>query len=138
MAVVSSRISASMRSYLQRMHQVGLTRLARLTFVMFEGEFVGFLDKGEIVVRPVGADLAQEIAKACNGQNIGRDLLAQSRHVRLYAEQRLCFQRRRFAKVQKLCYTCVSVRKANHASIDQRSVGIAGERVDACVAGRRP
>ena len=74
------------RGDLQRMHQVRLARLAGLTFVMFEGEFVGFLDEGQIVVGPVGADLAQKIAKACDRQNIGRDLLAQSRHVRLYDE----------------------------------------------------
>ena len=72
---------------LQRMHQVGLARLARLAFVMFEGEFVGLLDGGEIVGGAVGADLAQEIAKACDRQNIGRDLLAQSRHDRLYAKK---------------------------------------------------
>ncbi len=30
---------------LQRMHQVRLTRLARLAFVMFQGKFVGFLDE---------------------------------------------------------------------------------------------
>ena len=61
---------------------------------MFQGEFVGFLDEGQIVVGPVGADLAQEIAKACDRQNIGRDLLAQSRHVRLYAEKNLVCVRR--------------------------------------------
>ncbi len=69
---------------LERMHQVRLSRLAVLSFVMFEGEFVGLFDQGLIVVGPVGADLAQEIAKTCNRQNIGRDVLAQSRHVRLY------------------------------------------------------
>ncbi len=69
--------------YFQRMHQVGLARLAGLTFVMFEGEFVGFPDEGQVVVGPVGADLAQKIAEAGDRQNVGRDLLAQSRHVRL-------------------------------------------------------
>src|ERR1019366_6929460 len=44
----------------------------------------GLLDQGLIVIGPVGADLAQEIAKTCDSQNIGRDVLAQSRHVRLY------------------------------------------------------
>ena len=69
---------------LERMHQVGLSRIAYLSFVMFQGEFVGLLDQGLVVVGPVGADLAQEIAKPCNRQDIGRDVLAQSRHVRLY------------------------------------------------------
>ena len=72
----------------QRMHQVGLARLARLALVMLQGKFVGFFDEGEIVVGPVGADLAQQIAKAGDRQNIGRDLLAQSRHNRLYAPAR--------------------------------------------------
>jgi hypothetical protein len=51
------------------MHQVGLTRFARLSFVMFEREFVGFLDRRQIVVGAIGADLAQEIAKAGDRQN---------------------------------------------------------------------
>ena len=59
----------------QRMHQIGLARLAGLSFVMFQGEFVGFFDQGEIVVGAVGADFAQQIAKAGYRQNIGRDVL---------------------------------------------------------------
>ena len=51
---------------------------------MLEGKLVSFLDEREIFALAVGADLAQEIAKAGDRQNIGRDLLAQSRHVRLY------------------------------------------------------
>ena len=69
---------------LERVHEVRLTRLAYLSFVMLFGEFVGLLDQGLVFDGPVGADLAQEIAEASYRENIGRDLLAQSRHVRLY------------------------------------------------------
>ncbi len=74
--------------HLERMHQVGLTRVAYLPFVMFQGELVGLFDEGLVVFGAIGADLAQEIAKTCNRQNIGRDMLAQSRHVRLYVSCR--------------------------------------------------
>ena len=70
---------------LQRMRQVGLARFARLAFVVLLGKFVGFFDGREVVGGAVGANLAQQIAEAGDRQNIGRDLLAQSRHNRLYA-----------------------------------------------------
>ncbi len=90
---------------LERMHQVRLSRLARLSFVMFQGEFVGFLDEGLIVVGPVGADLAQEIAKTCNRQNIGRDVLAQSRHVRLYVSSADRSRVMRVFEIAAMCYS---------------------------------
>ena len=71
---------------LERMRKVGLARLANLSFVMLLGEIVGLTDEDEVFFGPVGADLAQEIAEACYCKNIGRDLLAQSRHIRLYDE----------------------------------------------------
>ena len=68
----------------QGMHQVGFARLAHLSFVMLFGEFVGLLHQGLVFGGAVGADFAQKIAKAGNGENVGRDVLAQCRHVRLY------------------------------------------------------
>ena len=68
----------------QRMHQVGLARGAGLALVMAKGKIVRFLDQRKIVVGTVVADFAQKIAKTGNGQNVGRDVLAESRHVRLY------------------------------------------------------
>ena len=52
--------------------------------MMAGGEFVGFFDQGEIVVGTIAANLAQEIAKFGHGKNVGRDLLAECRHERLY------------------------------------------------------
>ena len=79
---------------LQRMRQVRLAGLARLPLVMLLGKLVGLFDGREIVGGAVGANLAQQIAKAGDRQNIGRDLLAQSRHNRLYAEKFSCAARR--------------------------------------------
>ena len=90
------------------MHQVGLARLAGLSFVMLQGEFVGLLDQGKIVGGAVGADFAQEIAKARNGENIGRDVLAQSRHIRLYdaISRRACGARLRVRRSMELSPEC--------------------------------
>jgi uncharacterized protein len=68
------------------MGKVWLARLANLPFVVLLGEIVGLADEDQVLFRPVGADLAQKIAKAGNSENVGRDLLAQSRHIRLYDE----------------------------------------------------
>jgi hypothetical protein len=70
--------------HFQRVHQVRLARGAGLALVMAEGEVVGLLNQSKIVVWAVGANFAQKIAKAGDGQDVGGDLLAESRHVRLY------------------------------------------------------
>src|SRR5664279_6660190 len=103
------------------MHQVGLSRIAYLSFVMFQGEFVGFLDQGLVVVGPVGADFAQEVAKPCNRQNIGRDVLAQSRHVRLYVSSRSTSLMRVFEIADDvLQLTAKFACRSGHARTDQR------------------
>src|SRR5664280_830290 len=101
------------------MHQVGLSRIAYLSFVMFQGEFVGLLNQGLVVVGPVGADFAQEIAKPCNRQNIRRDVLAQSRHVRLYDVLRT----RPAKRFQNLCSPSSTGRAA--LQLDYLSVSVA-------------
>jgi len=73
--------------------------------VMFEREFVRLLDQGLVVFGPVGTDFAQEIAKTCDRQNIGRDVLAQSRHVRLYDVLRARPPRLPFSIWPTICYS---------------------------------
>ena len=41
----------------ERVHHVGLAGIARLAFVIFGGEAEGFLDRGEVVLGAVFADL---------------------------------------------------------------------------------
>ena len=55
--------------------------------MMLQGELVGLLDQSKIVVGAVGADLAQQIAELGNRENVGSDLLAESRHDRLYEKR---------------------------------------------------
>ena len=71
-------------SHFQRVHQVGLAGGAGLTLMMAQGEIVGLFDQSKIVGWTVGADFAQKIAKASDGQDVGGDRLADCRHVRLY------------------------------------------------------
>src|SRR5664280_3532768 len=106
------------------MHQVGLSRIAYLSFVMFQGEFVGLLDQGLVVVGPVGADFAQEIAKPCNRQNIGCDVLAQSRHVRLYDVLRTRLAG--YKAVQNLCGPSSTGRAALQVDYLSGSVALKG------------
>jgi hypothetical protein len=55
--------------------------------MMAEGEVVGFLDQRKIVVGSVAADLTKQIAELSHCEDVGSDLLAESRHARLYEKE---------------------------------------------------
>ncbi len=73
------------RGNFKGMNEIGLAGGAGLALMVAEGEVVGFLDQRQIVVGTIGANLAQEIAKLGHRKDVGSDLLAESRHDRLYA-----------------------------------------------------
>ena len=73
------------RGNFKGMNEIRLAGGAGLALMMAEGEVVGLLDQRQVVVGTIGANLAQQIAKLGDRQNVGSDLLAESRHDRLYA-----------------------------------------------------
>ena len=69
--------------YFQRVHQVGIARGAGLSSVIFLGEFVSFLDNAQIIIGPVDPQRLHQVTETGYCEDVGRDLLAQSRHIRL-------------------------------------------------------
>ena len=57
MATTSMRMSARMCATMTRVDHVGLAGIAGLALVIFAGEAEGFLERGEIVLGTVLADL---------------------------------------------------------------------------------
>jgi hypothetical protein len=72
------------QSNFQRMDQVRFAGGASLTFVVFQGVVVGFLDDGEIVLGTVLLHPVHQVAELGEREGSGSDLLAQARHDGLY------------------------------------------------------
>src|SRR5437660_1188313 len=53
---------------------------ARLAFMVRQRVVVGLADDLQIVVRPVGAHLLQQVTELGDGEDVGRDLVAKRRH----------------------------------------------------------
>ena len=90
------------RGNFERMDEVGLAGGARLALVMLQGELVRFFDQSKIVVGTVLANLAQQIAELGNRENVGSDLLAESRHDRLYEKREFRFAVRSGARTSRV------------------------------------
>ena len=66
--------------YFERMYEVWLSGRAGLAGVVLLGVLVGFADQPEVVIRASCAHAAHEFAKLGDGEDVGRELFAQSRH----------------------------------------------------------
>ena len=86
-------ISASTSATPSGMHEVRLAGGAGLSGMMFLRIFVGFPHQLQIVVGPVGAHGAHQLAELGHREGGGRDLFAQSRHNGLYRGKRRWKQR---------------------------------------------
>ena len=64
----------------ERVNEIGLARGADLAGVMLLGKFVGLADDLQIVGGTVFAHHPHQVTELGDGEDIGRDLMAQSRH----------------------------------------------------------
>ncbi len=90
---VEAHVGENARNF-EGMDQVGLTGGAGLTLMMAEGKLVGLFNYRKIVVWAVLAYLSEQIAKAGNSEDVGCDLLAESRHKGLY--EKVCSNQMRW------------------------------------------
>ena len=100
---------------------------------MLQGELVRFFDQSKIVVGAVFANLTQQVAKLGNGENVGSDLLAESRHDRLYEKRDFRFA----AHSARALARFSRVAGDNYANPDQRSVRTNRQRAASHVRGPR-